>query len=105
MRFSVRISRTVQDTIASWMRPPWGLSRALVIAIYNRLLSDLPAAPDALLGERIVPLKAQIYAFNLEDDRAIPRLIRFAFAVTRDDSTRVLSVAIARMTIEDSGLN
>lgn len=100
MNYTVKIAQLVRQEIASW-----NLSRALKNEVYNRLLNDLPADPDGLLVERIVPLMAFAYKFSLTDDRGIPYRLHFLFAVDRQDDTKELRIVGCRLTSEDRGEN
>jgi hypothetical protein len=74
----------------------------MMVEVYNRLLSDLAANPDALLGDPIVPLQTRGYHFSLTEPGDSPRRHDFLFGVDRDDADRVLHVVGARHTTDDT---
>jgi hypothetical protein len=98
VNYKVLILEVVKQTIASW-----GLSREMMLGVYNRLCIDLASNPDEFLIEKIVPLTAYAYNFTLTDTQ-LPYRHWFMFAVERLSDNR-LSVIGARHSTEDSGEN
>jgi hypothetical protein len=74
----------------------------MVIEVYSRLLSDLAANPDALLGDRIVPSGEFAYEFSLVEHGERPRRHDFLFGVDRDDAAGVLRIVGARHETDDT---
>lgn len=100
MSFKVRRTQKAKEQMDSW-----DISRELRLQVHTRLFIDLPANPDGLLGEQIVPLLARTYEFTLEAPGPIPYHIHFTFAIDRRDDLGELHVLGARMTSEDTGEN
>jgi hypothetical protein len=89
----VIIDEKVLDTLRTA-----GLTQATRHEILHRLLTLLPADPDGLLGERIVPFAYFAYSFALPEGAAPSGAYHFLFAVDRDDQTNTLHVMHCRIT-------
>lgn len=100
MSYKVLIALEVKKAIASWQLP-----RDLLMQVYHRLNTDLPASPDALLGERVVPLAAFSFTFTLEQGNWFPPLHHFLFVVDRLDDQHELRIIGCRHTQEGLGTN
>lgn len=97
MTYKTILSKEVRDDIRSW-----GLSRKLLLEIYDRLYVHLAANPHQYLRERIVPLAAYGYSFVLHDQIKFPYLHAFLFAVEIDEGNGKLIVVGCRHTTDAS---
>jgi hypothetical protein len=91
-KYVARIRRDVQAAIAGWQ-----LSREMLVGVYTRLLTELPAAPDRHLLDPITPPNLWAYRFTLGKQSS--RYL-FSFAVERRDYVGELHVLEARLTIQ-----
>ncbi len=71
----------------------------MLIGVYTRLLSELPAAPDRHLYDPIQPPNLWAYRFVLG---TTPSRYLFSFAVERRDYAGELHIVEARLTVEGS---
>lgn len=92
--YVARVRSDVKAAIAGWQLP-----REMLIGVYTRLLTELPAAPDRHLYDPIQP--PNLWAFRFTLGTAPSRHI-FSFAVERRDYAGELHVVEARLTVEES---
>lgn len=90
--YVARIRPEVQAQIAGW-----GLPREELIAVYLRLLTELPSNPDRHLYEQITPPNLWAYHFTLGQ---APSRRFFVFAVERHDYDGKLHIIKGRMDRE-----
>jgi hypothetical protein len=72
----------VTDWVAEFLRD---LPRGVRVQVFQRLLVDLPANPDGLLGSKVVPFTHK-YSFSVtarDDSRQPPSRVWLVFVVDR----------------------
>ena len=100
MSYKVNIALRAKEQITSW-----GLSRKLLLEVYQRLHQDLAGNPDGLLGAAIIPYTARAYSIILEARQSLPYKHWCVFAIEQAKEKKELQVLFGRHSIQDTGEN